>query len=318
MDTPPFFLVGSERSGTTLLRLMLAHHPSIECAPEFEFLVDFLPPEGGGPRGDGWPDVAAYAEYLSTNRIFLPHGMEVDTSQSFPELAAGFVHQYCAPSGKPLHGATCHHAFDALPRIFPEARFVHLIRDGRDVARSCIGMGWASNVWFGADRWIEALGTWERLRSRVDDARCFELRYEDLIADCEKELGRLCEFLGQSYAPSMLDYVEDSTYGLPDPSLIEQWRDKLSEEELSLLEARIGPLLRSHGYPESGVAPAAVDGLRMARLTWSNRLGMFKKNRTKYGLPLIVKGRLARGLGLRGLARSVQLERNSIDNEHIR
>ena len=62
----------------------------------------------------------------------------------------------------------------------------------------------------------------------------------------------------------------------------------------------------------------AVGKKELARLTWTNRVGLFRKNRAKYGLPLILKGRLARGLKLRGLQRSVQLERNAIDNEHIR
>src|SRR5439155_8918940 len=54
----PFFLVGSERSGTTLVRLMLAHHPRIECAPEFEFLVEAM------PDGAGWPALEPFYEWL--------------------------------------------------------------------------------------------------------------------------------------------------------------------------------------------------------------------------------------------------------------
>ncbi len=308
----PFFVVGSERSGTTLLRLMLSHHPRIACAPEFEFLVDFLPP------GDGWPQMDAYVDYLSTNRVFLPHDLAVDGSLDYRELMAGFLRDYCEPSGKPLHGATCHHFFDRLPRVFEGARYVHLVRDGRDVARSCIGMGWASNVWFGAQRWIDALEAWGALKERVAAEQLFELRYEELVADPVGELTRLAEFLGESFDPAMLDYVEGSTYGAPDPSLIEQWRRKLTPEELGLLEARIGSLLREHGYGPSGVEATKVGAVELARLTRANRLGQFKRNRAKYGLALILKGRLARGLGLKGLGRRVQLERNAIDNEHIR
>ena len=54
----PFFLVGSERSGTTLLRLMLAHHQHIECAPEFEFLVEEM------PDGSGWPQPDLSSNHL--------------------------------------------------------------------------------------------------------------------------------------------------------------------------------------------------------------------------------------------------------------
>ncbi|MFT5462155.1 MAG: hypothetical protein ACI8QS_001028 [Planctomycetota bacterium] len=308
----PFFVVGSERSGTTLLRLMLSHHPRIACAPEFEFLVDFLPP------GDGWPDMDDYVDYLSTNRVFLPHGLAVDSTKEYPDLALGFLRDYCAPSGKALQGATCHHFFDRLPRVFEGARYVNLVRDGRDVARSCIGMGWASNVWFGAQRWIDAMEAWEALKERVGADQLFELRYEDLVTDPVGELTKLAEFLGETFEPAMLEYVEGSTYGAPDPSLIEQWRRKLSPGELGLLETRIGGLLRKHGYDPSGVEPTKVGAAELARLTKSNRLGQFKHSRAKYGLALIIKGRLARGLGLKGLGRRVQLERNAIDNEHIK
>lgn len=195
----PFFLVGSERSGTTLLRLMLAHHGQIECAPEFEFLVEEMPEDAG------WPELDGYYRWLETNRIFRPHALAVDRALDYPALMKSFVAQYCRRSAKPIHGATCHKHFDRLLRIWPKARFVHLLRDGRDVARSCIGMGWAGNVWHGAERWIAAEELWVSLASRVPAARRLELRYEDLIRDPEKELARTCAFLGTDYDAAMLD-----------------------------------------------------------------------------------------------------------------
>ncbi|MEP0844220.1 MAG: sulfotransferase, partial [Phycisphaerae bacterium] len=63
MAKDPVFLVGAERSGTTLARLMLDHHPRIAWLNEFEYAVDLIGPQG-------WPDVNAYCDYLETNRIF--------------------------------------------------------------------------------------------------------------------------------------------------------------------------------------------------------------------------------------------------------
>ena len=246
----PFFLVGSERSGTTLLRLMLSHHPRIECAPEFEFLVEPLahtapPPAGGEPS---WPELARVHDWLSTNRIFLPHDLTIDPSLDYRALMQSFVTQYCERSGKEVHGATCHKHFDRLGWIWPDVRLVHLLRDGRDVARSCIGMGWAGNVWYGAERWLDAERLWDDLQAVVPEERRIELRYEDLLAGPERELGRVCAFLGTEYDPAMMDYAEASTYSRPDPSLAQQWKRKLSSEELSLLETRMGDMLRRRGY----------------------------------------------------------------------
>lgn len=307
----PFFLVGSERSGTTLLRLMLAHHRAIECAPEFEFLVESLPPDGG------FPALEPYYEWLGTNRIFLPHGLAIDRALDYPALMKSFVAQYCARSEKPIHGATCHKHFDRLLRIWPEARFVHILRDGRDVARSCIGMGWAGNVWHGAERWIEAEELWSGMTRRIDPARRFELRYEDLVREPERELARLCAFLGTSFDPGMLDYSRDSSYERPDPKLIGQWRKKLTPAELGLLEARIGPLLREKGYEESGVPAARVGALRRLALALQDRLGRFRFRRARYGLAHLVQSRLASLVGLRAWQRRLLLERNEIDNRNL-
>jgi hypothetical protein len=57
-----------------------------------------------------------------------------------------------------------HRHYDRLLRLWPEARFIHLVRDPRDVASSCIGMGWAGNVWTGVTRWIEAERLWDEVR----------------------------------------------------------------------------------------------------------------------------------------------------------
>jgi LPS sulfotransferase NodH len=307
----PFFLVGSERSGTTLLRLMLAHHRAIACAPEFEFLVEEIPDDGG------WPALEPYYEWLSTNRIFVPHALAIDRALDYPALMRSFVGQYCKRTNKGIHGATCHKHFDRLLRIWPRARFVHIVRDGRDVARSCVGMGWAGNVWHGAERWLEAEALWDALAPRLDQEQRFELRYEDLIRAPEAELARLCTYLGTDYDPGMLDYSRDSSYERPDPKLIGQWKKKLSREELALLETRIGTRLREKGYEESGVPAAKVGPLRSLALRLEDRRGRFRFRRERYGLAYMVESRLARALGLRAWQRSLQLYQNEVDNRHL-
>lgn len=307
----PFFLVGSERSGTTLLRLMLAHHQHIECAPEFEFLVEEM------PDGSGWPPLESYYEWLATNRIFVPYRFRIDRALDYPALMKSFLAQYGARTQKPIQGATCHKHFDRLLRIWPRARFVHLLRDGRDVARSCIGMGWAGNVWHGVERWIAAEELWVSLVPVVPATQRIELHYEDLIRAPEQALSRVCAFLGTDFDPAMLDYSRDSSYERPDPSLIGQWRKKLRPEELALLEARIGPMLRARGYEESGVPAAQVGAWRRFTLALDDRLGRFRFRRERYGLGHVLSARLARTLGLKGWSRKLLLEQNEIDDRHL-
>lgn len=308
----PFFLVGSERSGTTLLRLMLSHHPRISCAPEFEFLVDRIGEDGR------FPDMERYRGYLAANRVFRPHGLEVDPSLDYTALVRSFVAQIAAREGKEVHGVTCHHAFDHLPQIWPGARFVHLLRDGRDVARSCIGMGWAGNVWYGVRRWIDAQAAWNRLVDRIPEERLLEVRYEDLILRTEDTLERVCRFLGVELDPAVFDYAETSTYDRPDPSLVAQWRRKLSADELGLLEERIGPMLRTRGYEESGVPAARVSLRRRIGLYLDNRLRGFRFRSGRYGLRNVLVHYAARKLGLRDVERRMDLVRNDIDDRHLK
>ena len=310
LQAEPFFLVGSERSGTTLLRLMLAHHRAIECAPEFEFLVELAPQRG-------WPELARYYEWLETNRVFRPYGFAIDRALDYPALARSFLAQFGQRTRKPVQGATCHKRFDRLLDLWPRARFVHLVRDGRDVARSCVAMGWAGNVWHGAERWIVAEDLWASLAPRLAAGQAFELRYEDLIRAPERELARLCAFLGADYDPGMLDYSKDSSYERPDPKLVGQWRRKLTPEELGLLEARIGPQLRRRGYEESGVPPARVTATRRLRLALEDRLGRFRFRRERYGLAHLGRSKLAQLLGLRAWQKRLRLAENEVDDRHL-
>ena len=150
-------------------------------------------------------------------------------------------------------GATVHRHFDRLLKIWPNARFIHLIRDGRDVARSCIGMGWSGNVWTGVERWLEAESLWNELKPKISADQYTEVNYEDLITQPAEVLTEICQFIGLEYDKAMLNYDQDTTYSKPDPKLIQQWRKKLSEEEIRLVESRASDLLVSRGYELSGL-----------------------------------------------------------------
>src|SRR5262245_58902733 len=137
-DDVRYFLVGSVRSGTTLLRLMLDHHPEIACSADMSYAIDGL------PEGSGWPEMREYLRWLQAHRIFRDDNWWIDPALSYPELMESFLRQ--KKGAKSVVCAVVHHTFSRLLRIWPEARFIHLLRDGRDVAHSCIGMGWYGNM----------------------------------------------------------------------------------------------------------------------------------------------------------------------------
>lgn len=310
--TKPIFLVGAERSGTTVLRLMLDHHSQLAWCNEFEYVVDRIPIE------KGWPQLDDYYEWLETHRIFQATGFGIDRSLNYQQLVNSFLCQKRDRARKPLVGATVHRHFDRLLRIWPDARFIHIVRDGRDVARSCIGMGWAGNVWTGVERWIEAEGLWAKLSQSLPAERQIEVTYETLILEPVDTLKRLCDFIGIPYDQKMMTYAQTTTYDIPDPKFIGQWRRKLSNREIQLVESRIADRLLERGYELSGlplikVTPAMKRKLRLH--DWWTRL-QFRIKRN--GLALFLEDYLSRHLIIKSWQKSVRLKLNAIEKAHLK
>ncbi|NES84022.1 MAG: sulfotransferase [Moorea sp. SIO2B7] len=307
----PIFLVGAERSGTTLLRLMLDHHPQIAFYSEFEYAVDLI-------KEGNWPQLNDYYEFLETDRIFQSSGFVIDRSLSYPQLINSFLCQKRDRAAKSLAGATVHRHFDRLLLIWPDARFIHIIRDGRDVARSCIGMNWAGNVWTGVERWLEAEQLWVKLRERIPPERRIEVSYESLISEPVKTLTLLCNFIGISYDSAMLSYHQTTTYDFPDPDLIRQWRNKLSDYEIQLVESRIRNMLVERGYELSGLPAIRVTSAMERKLRLQDRWASISSRIRIYGLPLFVSDYLSRHLGLKQWHRRVKFKWNAIDTSRIK
>lgn len=308
----PTFLVGSVRSGTTLLRLMLDHHPEIAFHFEFEFAVDRIADDGT------LPNVRDYHEYLEQDRIFLLSGNEIDPSLGYSELVDSFLEQHRERRGKRLIGATVHHGFEKLPLVWPEARYVHISRDGRDVARSCLQMGWAGNMYTAADRWLEAEEAWNRMCESLPEERRLEVRYETLVEEPEATLTAICRFMGCEFDERIFEYAQNSTYDAPDPSLLGQWRRKLTDAEVQLAEARMAELLEERGYELSGLPRIEVDAARASRLRWDDwwRRAQFRRNR--YGAGLFAADYAARKLHIGPWARHCKRRMDAIDNQLLR
>ena len=298
----PIFLVGSERSGTTLLRLMLDHHPNICWCSEFEYSVELISPDGK------LPTLEEYYEWLETSRIFQATGFKINRNLSYPQLVDDFMRQQQASPNQSVIGATVHHHFDRLLHVWPDAKFIKILRDGRDVARSCIGMKWAGNLWRGADRWIEAEHLWADLARSLPQERYIVFKYEDLITDPAAVLGRICEFMGTDYNPAMLTYPQNTTYSTPDPKLVSQWKKKLSDKEIQLVEARIGNMLAERGYELSGLPGIEVSSLQVLSLHLHNYLMRTWGRLQDHGLPVIAMDFVSRRLGLKTLNRYATLQ----------
>lgn len=300
----PFLVVGAVRSGTTVLRLLLGHHPAICRCGEFEFVAPYIP-----SNNSPWPNVESYTDAIEHLHSFKTSGLRLDHSlDSLPTIAKDFLRQQAALDDRPIVGAVVHHDFDRLPRIWPHARYIHLLRDPRDVSRSCVQMGWAGNAWAATSVWSTAFGAWRRLRSQVPAEHLLEVRYEALVADTEAELSRICRFLGTEYDPAMLEIERDTTYRRPSPTEASSWRERAPAEEVRQMEARLGAELAEAGYVPSGLPPLTIDPVLHSRLWLEHRWRRLRFAQRRFGLPLWLFDTIARRLPLRRAQRWSQAQ----------
>jgi hypothetical protein len=298
MSGGPVLVYGALRSGTTMFRLMLNAHGQVQNPGEADFLFDYLRRDPTGPGGWRY-DLRG----LGDNRIFRAHGLAVPPDRDGLDLMADLVDQFRARDPRAVLTLNVHRHAGLIAETMPGARLIHLLRDPRDVARSSVGMGWAGLSYYGVDHWIATERGWDAAGFPPD--RVLTLRFEDLMADIEGELTRVCDFLGVPVSAAMLEYHRDSTYGPPDPRLAEQWRRKAPPREIALLEGKCGALIAERGYAPGATPhrPGMVEG---ALLALRNNVGRRRASLRRFGLPLLLGAKLSRWAGAETLHRSLR------------
>jgi len=291
MDAP-IFIIGSSRSGTTLMRNILNRHPRIGICGETHFhAYVYKRSRSFGDLSDLKNRRRVIEEYLALKRLrFItdPAGLTetlLREGTSYQALFASFVKYHSLTESKQRWGEkTPQHAFfaDTLCEWYPAAIIIHMIRDPRDVVASLQRMPWAPDtVVPNARRW---------LRCNLAAHRCsaapqyFPVHYEALVAQPEQEVARICERLGEEYFPGLLDprghevfpppvsWTQGATQAITRERL-GSWRQELTARQVAQIEWVVGPYMEMFGYerasdpPSSltiarGLGEAAIDTLR--------------------------------------------------------
>ena len=314
--TRPVFIYGAERSGTTVFRLMLDAHPALCNLGEADLLFDCIHRH---PAQDRW---AYDLDELCLDRRFADAGLVLPDWAQGPDhdgkaLLRDLLRQFQAQSTGQM-SLNIHRHIDKVAALLPDAKVIHLLRDPRDVARSRIGMGWAGTVYHGVGSWIETERSWDRAAATISATEILDVCYEDLILEPAEHLARVCDFLGVDFDPAMLKYYEKTSYGPPDPKLVEQWRRKLAPKELAFVEHKLGPLLAARGYPASGLTPRRPGLVDRAVLYWKNKLGIWRFAIARYGVYLVLSERVSRWLRLHRANRKIRFEINQITKMHLK
>ncbi|MFH1465069.1 MAG: sulfotransferase [Pseudomonadota bacterium] len=272
---PPVFVVGAQRSGTTLLRLILTCHPDLAIPPEGDFLLDL---DGLFPGPLGATDLEHFATCFQAHEKCREWGLSEPQVRatladlapaSWTQLASIPYRLYAAASGSEgaRWGDKNPYYVEHLPRLlelFPAAKIVAIHRDPRDVAASVLPLH------FGASTATRAALAWRSAARATDAARAswphsiHELSYEALTTDPTAAITNLCAFLGLPFSPAMLHFHEENrARGLvPDHRMgwhartaepiqtraVGRWRMDLRPEQVLAIECVAGKELARRGY----------------------------------------------------------------------
>ena len=286
-DEPAPFVVGLTRSGTTLLRMMLDAHRELAIPPETHFVPDVIK----AARAEEGTDAVLAA--FTDNRTWDDFGISADEMRE--RLAAvgsgdaaasvrAFFTAYAERQGKERWGDKTPAYMLSVQRIgrtLPEARFVHLIRDGRDVSLSQRerALNEQPPPAEQAARWVKRIRKSREQAASLKGPRYVEARYEDLVREPEGTLRRICEFVELPWDEGMLSYHERAAERLsemagelraegghstqeagyridnhapttkpPDPSKLDKWRTQMSPEDLAAYEGVAGEMLSDLKY----------------------------------------------------------------------
>ncbi len=312
-EAPSYVLAGPLRAGTTMLHLILNSHPQIASVGEFEEAVAIL-------DDSGWPTVDHYRLWLDQHRVASSRSYAPQPNAStYAQLAQGMWKQLASKHDKPVIGCNIHSRFDRARDLWPDTKFIHLIRDPRDVANSCVGMGWFGHPARATSVWLDTVRRWNTLIESVPPQDRIVVRYEDLLKAPEHELGRCCAFLGLRYHPDMLKFFETSTYEPLDPTLAEQWRRKMKPRVAEIIDAQCAKLMKPYHYTPSTEDPKPPTTIESASIAFKNRFNRFRWRIRRYGLILVLKWAIAKRLPLTNPFRLAIVKRiNTIDTRHLR
>ena len=285
MSTTPFFIVGVHRSGTTLLRYMLSSSPRIYIPPESDFLPRFFLKSPQTALDE--KEVEKILGIIFGRYRFVKEweGMRPDPKSFYAQMElktpAGFLEhlyrQYARQKGAfrwgdktPIYSSY----IDLIHQIFPKAKFIHIIRDGRDVALSMLDK-WGEkelhvDIYFAARNWVRRIQEAQASGKELGSTLYHELSYESLVDSPEQNLREICDFLEEPFVEEMVshhrqarDEIErgsfhDSVRQPANKSRIGRWQNEMSSADLRLFEGVAGPLLKELDYGTAAVGSMSV------------------------------------------------------------
>jgi hypothetical protein len=246
LEERPVFIVGAPRSGTTLMRSIIDAHPNIFCPVWETGLFVHLDRMLNGDlhivmkeEGERFPlsraDLIAWARQAALDLV-RRFGSKTNKSR-WAEKTPAHVHH-----------------IRLICELFPDAQFIHMIRSGYEVVRSLQNMPWAPRrIRWSIGTWVDSVHAGREAAQALRPSQYTEVRYEDLTREPEQLLRQLCDFLGEPFAPQMLEFhkAEKNTWKADLKPIqkkpVNTYPD-LGFWHRLIFSHRAGPLMRELGY----------------------------------------------------------------------
>jgi hypothetical protein len=270
----PIFIVGSGRSGTSLLRDMLCAHPDIAIPGESNFMPTFYGAYGDPAGPDEARRLAARILNLhwvkKWNLPLTPDDFAAD--RSFAAVVPRLYRCHATREGKARWGDKTPAYVSHIPllaELFPGARFLHIVRDGRDVAMSFVRhYAGPRNVHTAAEHWLRSVEEGRRAGEVLGPAAYLEIRYESLVSDPETVLRGVCAFLDAQYHEAMANpprrpsrnapgvFASRTHHRVSSTRVVAEnqgkWKDGLTRRQRVIFESVAQTGLRALGYEVEG------------------------------------------------------------------
>ena len=274
----PFFIIGSGRSGNTLLRSILSGNSDISIPPE-SYRIPFAIKKFHIFNNRDWEDIVPQVlKEFEDCKEFYTWEIDITDAQKrleniadskrtlsniFDELFCTYTEKH-SPGSKIWGDKTPMNTLylDWIGTVFPRSKFIHIIRDGRDVASSYLKMERYDTILEAANRWINSIESAQSFGSKIKE-NYIEIRYEELVTKPEDVIKYTCDFLDIDYDSKMLDHTKQvkklgdtdkehhSNLSKPISSdSVGKWRNNLSESDQESITKLLHKHLQRLGYAD--------------------------------------------------------------------
>jgi hypothetical protein len=277
LNNAPIFIVGVHRSGTTLLRYVLNSHPRIYIPPETDFIPYFFNKHPHAKLSQ--KKVARILDIIFSRYRYVEdwQGARPDSQEFYERMPtkdpSAFLNQlysdYARQNGAlrwgdktPIYASYV----DLIHKIFPEAQFIHIIRDPFDASISLLEKyqedEFHVDIYFAARNWVRRIKAIQASRKTLPVQCYYEVRYEEFVSDAITETQNLCEFIGEEYFEEMNKQHLLARQEIPTDShffsnvrkpvftnSVNRGRRDLSLADRRVIQRVAGELMAELGYP---------------------------------------------------------------------